>query len=67
METKLFEHTFATLKDLTFCSIIIVIIRVISVREMITFFNKTITKRTPPGQRQSVENQGDQHRKWIYC
>ena len=28
-----------------------------SVREMITFFSKTITKRTPPGQRQTVENQ----------
>mmetsp|Transcript_7721 Transcript_7721/g.6901 ORF Transcript_7721/g.6901 Transcript_7721/m.6901 type:complete len:200 (+) Transcript_7721:50-649(+) len=28
-----------------------------SVREMITFFNKTIAKRTPPGQRQSVQNQ----------
>lgn len=28
-----------------------------TVREMITFFNKTITKRTPPGQRQSVQNQ----------
>ena len=28
-----------------------------SVREMITFFNKTITKRTPPGQRQSVQNE----------
>ena len=24
---------------------------------MITFFNKTITKRTPPGQRQSVQNE----------
>lgn len=28
-----------------------------SVREMITFFSKTIAKRTPPGQRQSVQNQ----------
>ena len=28
-----------------------------SVREMITFFSKTICKRTPPGQRQTVENQ----------
>lgn len=28
-----------------------------SVREMITFFNKTIAKRTPPGQRQSVQNE----------
>lgn len=28
-----------------------------SVREMITFFSKTIVKRTPPGQRQSVQNQ----------
>eukprot|EP01035_Chromulina_nebulosa_P020805 gene20805-26971_t len=28
-----------------------------SVREMLTFFNKTIAKRTPPGQRQSVQNQ----------
>ena len=26
-----------------------------SLREMITFFNKTITKRSPPGQRQSVQ------------
>lgn len=25
---------------------------------MITFFNKTIAKRTPYGQRQSVQNQG---------
>ena len=24
---------------------------------MITFFNKTIAKRTPPGQRQSVQNE----------
>ena len=29
-----------------------------SVKEMITFFCKTITKRTPPGQRQSVQNEG---------
>ena len=29
-----------------------------SVREMITFFSKTIAKRTPPGQRQSVQNEG---------
>lgn len=28
-----------------------------TVREMITFFNKTIAKRTPFGQRQSVQNQ----------
>mmetsp|Transcript_3176 Transcript_3176/g.3437 ORF Transcript_3176/g.3437 Transcript_3176/m.3437 type:complete len:200 (+) Transcript_3176:137-736(+) len=28
-----------------------------TVREMITFFNKTIAKRTPPGQRQSVQNE----------
>ena len=28
------------------------------VKEMITFFCKTITKRTPPGQRQSVQNEG---------
>ena len=28
-----------------------------SVREMITFFNKTICKRTTPGQRQSVQNE----------
>ena len=28
------------------------------VREMLTFFNKTIAKRTPPGQRQSVQNEG---------
>mmetsp|Transcript_25512 Transcript_25512/g.25759 ORF Transcript_25512/g.25759 Transcript_25512/m.25759 type:complete len:200 (+) Transcript_25512:97-696(+) len=28
-----------------------------SAREMITFFSKTICKRTPPGQRQSVQNQ----------
>jgi len=28
-----------------------------TVREMITFFSKTITKRTPPGQRQSVQNE----------
>jgi synaptobrevin family protein YKT6 len=28
-----------------------------SVGEMITFFSKTIAKRTPPGQRQSVQNQ----------
>lgn len=28
-----------------------------SVREMITFFNKTIAKRTTPGQRQSVQNE----------
>ena len=28
-----------------------------SVREMITFFNKLITKKTAPGQRQSVQNQ----------
>ena len=28
-----------------------------SVREMITFFNKTICKRTSPGQRQSVQNE----------
>mmetsp|Transcript_28492 Transcript_28492/g.39242 ORF Transcript_28492/g.39242 Transcript_28492/m.39242 type:complete len:200 (-) Transcript_28492:164-763(-) len=28
-----------------------------SVREMITFFNKTIAKRTPLGQRQSVQNE----------
>jgi synaptobrevin family protein YKT6 len=27
------------------------------VREMITFFSKTIAKRTPPGQRQSVQNE----------
>jgi hypothetical protein len=25
---------------------------------MITFFNKTIAQRTPPGQRQSVQNEG---------
>jgi len=25
---------------------------------MLTFFNKTIAKRTPPGQRQSVQNEG---------
>jgi hypothetical protein len=30
-----------------------------SVREMITFFNKTIAKRTAPGQRQSVQNEGN--------
>ena len=29
-----------------------------SVKEMITFFSKTIAKRTPPGQRQSVQNEG---------
>lgn len=28
------------------------------VKEMITFFDKTIAKRTPLGQRQSVQNQG---------
>lgn len=28
-----------------------------TVKEMITFFDKTIAKRTPPGQRQSVQNQ----------
>eukprot|EP01041_Mallomonas_annulata_P008976 gene8976-18574_t len=28
-----------------------------SVKEMVTFFSKTISKRTPPGQRQSVQNQ----------
>ena len=28
-----------------------------AVREMLTFFNKTLTKRTPPGQRQSVQNE----------
>ena len=28
------------------------------VKEMITFFTKTITKRTPLGQRQSVQNEG---------
>mmetsp|Transcript_18679 Transcript_18679/g.32404 ORF Transcript_18679/g.32404 Transcript_18679/m.32404 type:complete len:200 (-) Transcript_18679:128-727(-) len=28
-----------------------------TVREMLTFFNKTIAKRTPPGQRQSVQNE----------
>jgi synaptobrevin family protein YKT6 len=28
-----------------------------TVREMITFFNKTIAKRSPPGQRQSVQNE----------
>jgi hypothetical protein len=28
------------------------------VKEMLTFFNKTISKRTPPGQRQSVQNEG---------
>lgn len=28
-----------------------------TVQEMITFFDKTITKRTPPGQRQSVQNE----------
>jgi len=28
-----------------------------SVKEMVTFFSKTICKRTPPGQRQSVQNQ----------
>ena len=28
-----------------------------TVREMMTFFDKTICKRTPPGQRQSVQNQ----------
>jgi len=27
-----------------------------TVQEMITFFNKLITKKTPPGQRQSVQN-----------
>lgn len=27
-----------------------------TVKEMITFFNKLITKKTPPGQRQSVQN-----------
>ncbi len=27
------------------------------VKEMVTFFNKTITKRTPAGQRQSVQNE----------
>ena len=31
---------------------------VFRVREMITFFTKTITKRTPLGQRQSVQNEG---------
>ena len=31
------------------------------VREMITFFDKFITKRTQPGQRQSVQNQGMQN------
>jgi hypothetical protein len=30
-----------------------------SVGEMITFFSKSIAKRTPPGQRQSVQNQED--------
>lgn len=29
------------------------------VREFITFFSKTIAKRTPPGQRQSVQNEGN--------
>jgi hypothetical protein len=29
-----------------------------SVREMIVFFDKTIAKRTPLGQRQSVQNEG---------
>lgn len=28
-----------------------------TVKEMITFFDKTIAKRTPPGQRQSVQNE----------
>jgi len=28
-----------------------------TVREMLTFFSKTIAKRTPPGQRQSVQNE----------
>ena len=30
----------------------------LSVREMLTFFSKTIAKRTPLGQRQSVQNEG---------
>jgi len=30
-----------------------------TVREMLTFFNKTIAKRTPLGQRQSVQNEGN--------
>jgi synaptobrevin homolog YKT6 len=29
-----------------------------SVKEMVVFFSKTIAKRTPPGQRQSVQNEG---------
>ncbi|RYG99111.1 hypothetical protein EON65_50620 [archaeon] len=29
------------------------------VKEMISFFNKTIAKRTPLGQRQSVQNEGE--------
>jgi synaptobrevin family protein YKT6 len=28
-----------------------------TVKEMLTFFSKTIAKRTPPGQRQSVQNE----------
>ena len=28
------------------------------VKEMISFFSKTVAKRTPPGQRQSVQNEG---------
>ena len=32
------------------------------VKEMITFFSKTVAKRTPPGQRQSVQNEGTRTR-----
>lgn len=35
-----------------------------TVKEMITFFDKTIAKRTPPGQRQSVQNEGNLRRSY---
>jgi synaptobrevin family protein YKT6 len=34
-----------------------------TVKEMITFFDKTIAKRTQPGQRQSVQNEGELQRR----